>query len=207
MPAPWHRIPERQQRSGQLLGTIWVCIQAWEFNNHWILGILGPEGCHVNAGYSEWEVIPMPRAAGVTEWRGRRNFQMSLDLLIDGWHPRVLFPAMPGGFTGVPNLPRGPVFNAEPSRFLGRSRFVQDMCDTLELFALRQGSEAAPRGVRLFGAVPHTNRRWVVNDLEWGDAIRDSDTGKLQRQQVTVQLLEYNSPQIVERLPRGKAAA
>jgi hypothetical protein len=84
--------------------------------------------------------------------------------------------------------------------------WIESMLADLESLALRQQGDETPHSVRLYGAVPHTEKRWVIQGLEWGDAIRDAGTGRRMRQQVTVNLLEYYQPAALRRLPRGKAA-
>lgn len=76
----------------------------------------------------------------------------------------------------------------------------------LESLALRQPGDDAPRALRIYGPVPHANRRWVIQSMEWGDAIRDQHTGRRIRQQVTVHLVEFHHPQDLVTLPRGRAS-
>jgi len=75
----------------------------------------------------------------------------------------------------------------------------------LESLARRQPGDSTPHSVRLYGAVPHTGTRWIIQNLEWGDAIRDKATGRRMRQQVTVSLVEFFQPAALRRLPRGRA--
>jgi hypothetical protein len=83
--------------------------------------------------------------------------------------------------------------------------WIEGMLDDLESLATRQPGDETPHSVRLYGAVPHTEKRWVIQGLEWGDCIRDQATGRRMRQQVTVNLLEFYQPAALRRLPRGKA--
>jgi hypothetical protein len=96
-----------------------------------------------------------------------------------------------------------------PVRRRGSARpqglWIEAMIADLESLAIRQTGDETPHSVRLYGAVPHTEKRWVVQNLEWGDAIRDKATGRRMRQQVTVHLLEFYQPAALRRLPRGKA--
>ncbi len=46
----------------------------------------------------------------------------------------------------------------------------------------------------------------MIQNLDWGDDIRDKATGRRMRQQVTMSLLEYHQPDELEKLPRGKAS-
>ena len=83
--------------------------------------------------------------------------------------------------------------------------WLEAMLEGLESLALCQPGDNSPHSVRLYGAVPHSEKRWVIQSLDWGDCIRDRATGRRTRQQVTVHLLEYHQPAALRRLPRGKA--
>jgi hypothetical protein len=86
-----------------------------------------------------------------------------------------------------------------------RGLWIESALDSLESFATRQQGDTTPHSVRLYGAVPHTEKRWIVTGLDWGDAIRDEATGRRRRQEVTVHLMEYHDPAALRTLPRGKA--
>lgn len=84
--------------------------------------------------------------------------------------------------------------------------WMEASIQTLESLALRQDGDESPHSVRLYGAVPHADKRWVIQSLAWGDAIRDERTGRRMRQQVTVHLIEFYQPHALKTLPRGKAS-
>jgi hypothetical protein len=96
-----------------------------------------------------------------------------------------------------------PVRNRTSARPQGL--WIESMLADLESLAIRQQGDETPHSVRLYGAVPHTEKRWIIQGLEWGDCIRDQATGRRMRQQVTVNLLEFYQPAALRRLPRGKA--
>jgi hypothetical protein len=194
----WNVIPAREQGPGQLMGGFWVVLQAWPIANMHTLALLGPEGAKVTAGYGGWEVVEVPRDVGITEWKGRPNYEMSLDLLYDGWttHPRR--PSLPASFKHAPRLPLG-------VRYARRGLWIEGALANLETLATPHPPDmTTPPSVRIYGAAPHTELRWVINALEWGDSIRDKVTGRRMRQQVTVKLLEYNQPTELAKLPRPK---
>lgn len=194
----WTVIPANRQGPGELVGGFWVILQAWPIANLFTLALLGPEGARVTAGGGGWETIPVPRGVGITEWKGRPNYEMSLDLLYDGWliHPQR--PNPPRSFIGRPNLPIG-ITHASTGLWM------EGTIATLESLAVPGRDMVTPPSLRIYGAVPHTDLRWVIQSLEWGDAVRDRITGRRMRQQVTVHLLEYNQPTDLAKLPRGKA--
>jgi hypothetical protein len=84
--------------------------------------------------------------------------------------------------------------------------WIEGMLADLESLATKQGADESSHSVRLYGPVPHTEKRWVIQSLTWGDAMLDEDTGRRMRQQVTVHLIEHFQPASLRRLPRGKAA-
>lgn len=47
--------------------------------------LLGEAAPVVTSGYGGWEVVGRPRRQGLTEWRGREPYRLSLDLLIDNF--------------------------------------------------------------------------------------------------------------------------
>lgn len=74
---------------------------------------------------------------------------------------------------------------------------VDQAITTLETMAQIGAGFTEPPSVRVTGAgVPHTDLVWVIEDLEWGDALF-SDAGLRTRQFVTVKLLEYTSDESI----------
>lgn len=195
----WTVIPAKQQGAGAVLGGPYVVMQAWPIANLYTLALLGPEGAKIVAGYGDWETIARPREVGITEWKGRRNYEMTIDLLYDGWITRVVRPGLPTNLMRQPSLPVWP-------GWASGGVHIEGMCNSLENLATVGRDMKVPPSLRVYGAVPHANVRWVIADLAWGDCIRDRVTGRRMRQQVTVHLLEYNQPTELAKLPRGKAA-
>ena len=204
---PWKVIPARQQKPGAQIGGMWVVLQVWPVSNHWTMGLMGPEGMKITAGYGQWEVTAVPREVGITQFTGRQNYEATLDLLYDGWIQRPLPPLLPNSFIGVPGLPTGVQWsppNANPAGAAGGGLWIEGMIKDLESLANRQRGDSTPHTIRIYGGVPHPEIRWAINGLEWGDCIRDVQTGRRMRQQVTVSLLEYQQPWDLRRLPRPK---
>lgn len=196
----WNVIKAAQQGPGALIGGFWCVLQAWPIANLYSFALLGPEGMRITEGYGAWEVESVPRNVGITEWQGRRNYKATLDLLFDGWIQHPLRPNLPASFVGVPPLPPpGSVAYATTGLWL------EAAIKTLEALAVVGRDMTTPPSVRIYGAVPHPELRWVIDQLEWGDDIRDVITGRRMRQQVTVHLLEYNQPDALKKLPRGKS--
>ena len=194
----WNVIPAAQQKPGALAGGFWVVLQAYPIANQYVVALQGPEGMKVTEGYGDWGITPVPRDIGITEWKGRRNYKATLDLLFDGWQRHPMIPSLPDSFTSRPSLPVGVEYAQQPL-------WVEGWLANLELLALGEKGSTAPHSIRIYGAVPHPEVRWVIDTLDWGDAIRDKWTGRRMRQQVTVHLVEYNQPAGLVKLPRPPA--
>ena len=50
-----------------------------------IVVLLGPEPVTINAGVGGWAVTARPRQVGMTTWEGVEPFQVTLDLMFDGY--------------------------------------------------------------------------------------------------------------------------
>lgn len=189
-------IPANQQGPGQLMGGFWVVLQTWPIANQYAVALLGPEGMKVTVSGGGWTTVPVPRDVGITEWEHRPNFEATLDLLFDGWITHPIRPVLPASLWGPPNLPLG-------VRYSRGGLWMEGAIKHLEDLALPHPPEQpAPPSLRIYGAVPHPEVRWVINGLDWGDSLRDKVTGRRMRQQVTVKLLEYNQPTELAKLPR-----
>jgi hypothetical protein len=195
-------IPENRQHPGWLTGSPWIVLQAWPIADLWTIALLGPEGGRIVEGYGNWETIPIPRGKPITEWTGIRPYTISLDLLYTGWYGDPVIPRQQNAFIGYPNVPWGGV-----GRFSGGpGEWIEWHLDGLQRLATRQPTAGSPYSVRTWGAIHYPASRWVIQSLEWGDQIRDKNTGRRLRQQVTVQMIEYNQPLDIQKLPRGNAS-
>lgn len=67
--------------------------------------------------------------------------------------------------------------------------------------------EIADRGlpVRLVGPVVHAERKWVIENLDFGETLRTVTTGRRLRQRIVVHLLEYVLGEQLQKLPKSKA--
>ena len=197
------QIPVNQQTWGGMWGSPWVVMQAWPLADMWTIALLGPEGGKISGGFGGWEAIDVPRGKPITEWRGRNGpFTLTLDLLYDGWYAGLKRPRLPTSFVGQPNVPWG---RGGDWRY-GRGEWVEDAIQSLQTLASPGPDMATPPSLRLWGAVHFAAGRYVINGIEWGDSIRDINTGRRMRQQCTVTLIEYNQPTELAKLPRGAAS-
>jgi hypothetical protein len=144
-----------------------------------LTALLAEPGGRVTGGFGKWEEIAVPRGQAFTQWIGRTLLAMDLELMLDGWHDH---------------------------------RSVEADIQTVEEMATPPGprppggAPVTPPPIRFVGAVPHTERTWVIGGLDWGDSIRDLTTGHRLRQAVTLHLLEYVEETVIGALPPPKAA-
>jgi hypothetical protein len=161
--------------AGRRIGGVWVVLHAWTVGL-WTAFLLGPEGARVAAGYGEWETTGRPRQMSITEWKGQRPYELTIDALYDGW--------------------------SNPRRSVG---YVDGEIAKLERLATRQPGLQTPPSLKTYGAIPHANLRWVIDNIEWGDRMADVATGHRWRQQATIHLVQYVAPDVIIERPRGAA--
>ena len=113
-------------------------------------------------------------------------------------------PAITGGYGGWQSRPRPrrqslTVFQGnEPYQMdlplmldgFADDRSVQAQISTLERMGRPVADWEEPPIVTVSGVVPHTDLTWVVNDLKFGDSVRN-EKGAIVRQEITVSLLRY----------------
>ena len=122
---------------------------------------LGDARPDVTAGYGGWAEVARPRRRPLTVWTGSPGLRMNLPILLDGF-------------------------------VAGRS--VERDIANLERLSLPTAADGAPPRVRLAaqgGAVPHTDRVWVVDSLTFADGAIMNHAGNRTRQPATLSLLEY----------------
>lgn len=132
------------------------------------------------SGYGGWEAVARPQRRALTVWKGRDVLRLSLPLLLD--------------------------------KFLeGREGAqVEDEIRVLEQMAgLGDSSDHEPPRLIVEGILPHdfsraSENRWVIETLEWGDAIRRMSDGQRVRQEVVLTLMEYTGADALRRL-KGNA--
>lgn len=135
----------------------------------------GDPGPSITAGFGGWEIMPRPRREGLTVWKGREPFQEDVPVLFDDY--------IHGGS-------------------------VETAISALERMALPPAAGKEPPTVTVTGAaarrsVPHSDLRWVIQELVMGAAIW-APAGYRTRQAVTVKLLRYVAP---DRVQGGTAAS
>lgn len=82
---------------------------------------------------------------------------------------------------------------------------VEESCRILDAYARPQANTNTPPVLAfLWGS--YAAFRWVIQDLSWGEELRDPQ-GRRLRQQVTVSLLEYRDDEVTVSDPRKRAAA
>jgi len=121
---------------------------------------------NVTAGYGGWQEIARPRRSPLSVWQGSPGLRMDLPLQFDSWQQ--------GSGTQQP-----------PS--------IEKDLGALEAMATPTASDGSPPRITLQatgGLLPHKGKHWVIDSLNWGDALANANGDRV-RQQVTVSLLEY----------------
>ena len=122
---------------------------------------LGDGRPDVTAGYGGWSEIARPRRRPLTVWIGSPGLRMTLPILVDGFRT-------------------------------GRS--VEADIAKLERLSLPTAADGSPPRIRLAargGAVPHTDRVWVVDALTFADGAIMNGAGNRTRQPASLSLLEW----------------
>jgi len=78
----------------------------------------------------------------------------------------------------------------------------QQKFDRLENMARKKGNTRPPT-VAIAGPVHHTDRVWVIEDIDWGDAYRNDD-GVLVRQAATLSLMEFVEGDVITASQRAR---
>lgn len=128
-----------------------------------LTALLGDTRPNIEQGYGGWEEVTRPRRAPLTTWRGQPSLHLSLPLLLDGFADNV---------------------SVEPQ--LG---VVEKLAST----RLTKAGNADPPHVHIQARgnhVPYQELTWVVNDIQWGDALMDG-RGNRTRQAFTLMLVQF----------------
>lgn len=122
-----------------------------------------------------WEVVGRPRRRPLTLWRGTPDpIRLTIPMMLDGW-PR---------------------------------ESVEQECQTLMVMGGLDGKDREPPELVLDGPLLYSvdrrpNWRWVIESLEWGEALRRDDGARV-RQIVTVNLLVPEDDDRIKRLKPRK---
>lgn len=120
----------------------------------------------VTDGYGGWITVPRKKRVAIVTWDGSNPLRMTFGIFLDSWGPDALRPL---------------------------KATIEEDCKALELMALHnRNTGQRPYTIKFDkdDGMPHADRTWVIDTLTWGDAIRNRDTGKRERQQATLVLLE-----------------
>lgn len=83
-------------------------------------------------------------------------------------------------------------------------RSMQQSVTRLENMARKKGTKRPPT-IQVSGPVPHSDRIWVLEDLDWGDLYRN-ERGVLVRQAATLSLLEWVKGDVLGGAQRAREA-
>jgi len=124
-------------------------------------------------GYAGWEVIDRPKRRALTYWKGSNPVRLQVPILID-------------------NFIEGTT--------------IEPKCRMLEKMAglTHDGDQPPTIQIHSNGVVPHdyeeaNQNKWVIETLDWGDAIRNH-AGNRVRQAATITFLLYTDATSLKRL-------
>ena len=136
---------------------------------------LGDGPVTVTGGYGGWDEVSRPGRRALTVWRGRDALRLTVPLLIDKFSEGT------------------------------HGHSVEAECRTLERMAGLDEGDPQPPLLIVEGILPHDysrapQNRWVIDGLEWGDAIRRLSDGHRVRQEATLALMEHTGAEALRRL-------
>lgn len=137
---------------------------------HLILeGYLGPDSPSLTGGFGGWNITGRPRQVGMTTWDGIDPFELTFQLLWDG----IVGP--------VRQTVREFQHSVEPA--------LRDL-----MTVVRGDKESDPGIVDVDGIPSLPTKRWVITNVDFGDAIRRVSDMHRVRLLLTFTLLEYIAP-------------
>jgi LysM repeat protein len=154
--------------------------------NFQVTAILGQTPAQVTDGFGGWDVVDRPRRVSMTQWNGRKPFQITLPLIFDGWINDA------GGYESQESSIQQLIWMSLPRQKKTTKGRTQTSYDD-------------PTTVNIYGAIPFsgiTNNNWVISNLDFGDnaiwmmlATEGASVRPVRvRQDVTVTLLQYVDP-------------
>jgi LysM domain len=138
-------------------------------------GWLGPDSPKYTGGFGGWNITPRPRQVGMVTFDGVEPITLEFQLVWDG----ILG-------SGRHRRPREHVQSIEP--------------DIRDLLAVVRGDKESDPGIcRVEGIPSLPTKRWVISNVEFGDAIRRESDMHRTRLMLTFTMIEYVPPKF-ERL-------
>lgn len=138
---------------------------------------MGASAAKLVGGLGGWEEVERQDDLSVSDWSGQSLLAQDISLLLDDY-------------------PHGSI--------------ERELNTILKLGRDPNGEEKVPPVFRVYGPVFYPGKAWVLPeggiDLEEGDleTIRRKGDGELQRQEVTLHLMEYRRPDTIKVRRRGK---
>jgi hypothetical protein len=133
-------------------------------------GWLGPDSPKYTGGFGGWNITPRPRQVGMVTFDGIEPITLEFQMLWDG----IVGP-------GRHRRPREHPESVEP--------YLRDL-----LAVVRGDSESEPGIIRIEGIPSLPAKRWVITNIEFGDAIRRVSDMHRTRLMMTFSVLEYRPP-------------
>jgi len=133
-------------------------------------GWLGPDSPRYTGGFGGWNITPRPRQIGMVTYDGQEPITLEFQMVWDG-------------ILGV------------HGHFIRRRAPLSIEPHIRELLAVVRGdAESDPGIVRIEGIPSLPAKRWVISNIEFGDAIRRTSDMHRTRLMLTFTMLEYVPP-------------
>jgi len=125
-----------------------------------VMARLGDGPVLIEAGFGGWQEVARPRRIPLTTWQASPGLRMALPLMIDAFAAGKSVENLIGD---IKRMGRPTAKNGEPPIVTVRARGA---------------------------AVPYQNVGWVIDSIDWGDALMN-DSGNRVRQALTLHLLQH----------------
>jgi hypothetical protein len=146
-----------------------------------------------------WQTVDRPKQVAATQWFDRAPYKMEIEIILDN----TVTNAQQGyQYSNSKYVNANPNLNGVGSNFAAGGPHVSSFygssvekdCLQLELWMEKVPGMLEPPSIRVSGPIPGTQRTYIVYSLDFGEAIRDFETGNRIQQNVKVTLYEYNPP-------------
>ena len=161
-------------------------------------------------GSGGWQVVDRPKQVAATQWFDRSPYQLQFDGLLDGDYGSEYISGALYEFYGSPYWTNGyhvningdgmgmfggaiaKTYSTSGDYLFGSSNSVEPDCAQLRHWLDPVPGTYQPPVLSITGPVDGTDRKWVMSNIEFDEALRDTNTGNRFQQKVKVTLYEYN---------------
>lgn len=152
---------------------------------------LGDGAAVPTAGGQVINEIARPERVPLTDYVGDELIRVDVPVMFDGWPKRSRHS---GG--GGRDLPHGGDFDARGDRRWEPRSVEKPLWRLAALWRGKDGQPPTPFRAR--GPIPYSGHRFTMEFPDWGQTIRRKRDGQIIRQELTLHLVEFVSPNAVD---------